>query len=478
MSTDGPSFADLFAQESMPAGRAKRVSVGDEVKAVVAHITTDAVFVDLDAKQQGFFDRFDLTGPDGELQAKVGDTISGWVVHIDPTSHQVKLGSRLGKDAGRDQLQTAFEGGLPVEGEVTGLNKGGAEVTIAGLRGFCPMSQLDARYVEDPGAFVGRTLSFVITKLDERDVVLSRRKLLEREASEARTKVLSKLQVGAELSGQVTQTRDFGAFVDLGGVEGLIPMRELSHDRVQRADDIVSVGDVVHVKVTKIEPDSDKDRVRITLSLKALAADPWEGVETIAPVGRVVAGQVTRIAEFGAFVRLGTGIEGLLHVSELSVKHPSEALEVGQQLMLAVRGIDQTRRRISLALAADGAALGEAVKDLRPVVGALVDAVVEKHERFGVFVQIDGTKGRVGRGLIPHAESGFPRGADMRKEMPEGSNVRAKVIDATEGRVRLSIKAAKDDAERAVYDNFKQAQAAQGGMGTLGDLLSKALDKK
>lgn len=476
MSTDGPSFADLFAQQSMPAGRTKRVSVGDEVEAVVAHITNDAVFVDLDAKQQGFFDRLDLTGPDGELQAKVGDTLKGWVVSIDASSHQVKLGSRLGKDAGRDQLQTAFEGGLPVEGEVTGLNKGGAEVTLAGLRGFCPMSQLDARYVEDPSAFVGRTLTFLITKLDDRDVVLSRRKLLEQEARDARTKVLGKLQVGAELSGQVTQTRDFGAFVDLGGVEGLIPMRELSHDRVQRADDIVSVGDVVHVKVLKIETKDDK--VRISLSLKALAADPWEGVESIAPVGRVVAGQVTRLADFGAFIRLGTGIEGLLHVSELSVNHPSDALEVGQQLMLAVRGIEHDRRRISLALAADGASLGDAVKDLRPVVGALVDAQVEKVERFGVFVQIDGTKGRVGRGLIPNAETGLPRGADMRRELPEGSKVRAKVIDATEGRMRLSIKAAKDDAERAVFNNFKQAQAEKGGMGTLGDLLSKALEKK
>src|SRR5690606_20909543 len=150
------------------------------------------------------------------------------------------------------------EGELPVEGKITGLNKGGAEVEVAGARGFCPMSQLDNRYVEDPAAFVGQTLSFLVTKLDERDVVLSRRRLLEREARAAREKVLGTLQQGAEMRGRVTQVREFGAFVDLGGIEGLIPMRELSHDRVQRAEDVVSIGDVVDVLVTKVETDGEK----------------------------------------------------------------------------------------------------------------------------------------------------------------------------------------------------------------------------
>ncbi|MEQ9080235.1 MAG: S1 RNA-binding domain-containing protein, partial [Sandaracinaceae bacterium] len=379
--------------------------------------------------------------------------------------------------AGVEQLAAAHEQGLPVEGTITGVNKGGAEVQVAGLRGFCPFSQLDTRYVEDPASWVGQTHLFVIAELKDREVVLSRRRLLEREAAAARETLMEKLDEGATARGRVTQVRDFGAFVDLGGVEGLIPVRELSHDRVQRADDVLSVGDVVEVKVTRIEQDGGK--TKITLSLKALAADPWDGIETIAPVGKVLGGQVTRLADFGAFVRLAAGVEGLLHVSELDarVEHPSEQLEVGQQLLVVVRDVDRKRQRLSLTLAQEGAQAGEEAKNLRPVQGALVTATVEKHERFGVFAQVAGTKGRAGRGLVPMAETGLPRGADVRKELPIGTEIRAKVVDATEGRMRLSMRAAKDDAERAVFDDYRQQQEKQGGMGTLGDLLKAKLEK-
>ena len=465
------SFKDMFEAETMPSGRARQWRVGDDVEAVIAHVSAEAIFVDLDAKQQGYFDRFGL---EGEFAA--GDTIRGVVIAVDEASDQIKLGTSLGKGAGSEALQGAFDAGLPVEGKITGLNKGGAQVEIAGLRGFCPMSQLDSRYVEDPQEFVGRTLTFLITKLEERDVVVSRRALLEREQAKARQEVLSTLQEGAQMHGTVTQIRDFGAFVDLGGVEGLVPVRELSHDRVQRPQDVVSVGDVVLVLVTKVEPDGE--RLRISLSLKALASDPWDGVERVAPLGKVVAGRVTRLAEFGAFVRLAEGIEGLLHVSEIGVRvsHPSEHLEVGQQLLVAIRDVDKGRHRISLALAAQGAKEGEEAKDLRPVQGAVVTAVVDKVEHFGVFVQVAGTQGRAGRGLVPTAEMGTSRGSDVRKELPLGTEIRAKVIDATEGRMRLSIRAAVEDAERAVFDNYKQEQAKKGGMGTLGDLLKAKLD--
>ena len=473
----GPSFADLFAAEEMPQGRSRRFSVGDAVEGVVAHITADAVFVDLDAKQSGLFEKHALLDHEGNLRVKVGDTVKGQVVAIEGASQQIKLGTSLGKDAGVEQLAAAHEQGLPVEGTITGVNKGGAEVQVAGLRGFCPFSQLDTRYVEDPASWVGQTHLFVIAELKDREVVLSRRRLLEREAAAARETLMEKLDEGATARGRVTQVRDFGAFVDLGGVEGLIPVRELSHDRVQRADDVLSVGDVVEVKVTRIEQDGGK--TKITLWLKALAADPWDGIETIAPVGKVLGGQVTRLADFGAFVRLAAGVEGLLHVSELDarVEHPSEQLEVGQQLLVVVRDVDRKRQRLSLTLAQEGAQAGEEAKNLRPVQGALVTATVEKHERFGVFAQVAGTKGRAGRGLVPMAETGLPRGADVRKELPIGTEIRAKVVDATEGRMRLSMRAAKDDAERAVFDDYRQQQEKQGGMGTLGDLLKAKLEK-
>ncbi len=475
---DSESFAELFAREAnVGAARARRLSIGDEVEGVVAHVGADSVLVDLDAKQQGWFARQDLIGPDGELVVKLGDKVRGHVLDIDRSTSEVQLGTALGKDAGRAQLALAYEQGIPVEGRVAAINKGGAEVEVAGLRGFCPMSQLDVRFVEDPSAFVGQTLRFAVVELKDRDVVLSRRRLLERDAQQARAKLESKLEEGAVMSGRVTQIRDFGAFVDIGGMEGLVPVRELSHDRVQRPEDVLAVGDVVEVKVLRLEREGEK--LKITLSLKALAGDPWEGISTIAPVGRVVAGQVTRLTEFGAFVRLAPGVEGLLHVSELGarVTHPSEALEIGQQLLCVVKEVDAKRRRVSLTLSEQGAREGEEARTIRPVLNAIVMATVEKHERFGVFVQVAGTQGRAGRGLVPSAELGIARGADLRKELPLGTQVRAKIVDATEGRLRLSIRAAVDDAERADFDTYRQNQAPKGGMGTLGDLLREKLGK-
>ena len=465
------SFADLFAKSEMPRGDRRRFEVGDEVEGVVAHVGEDTVFLDLDAKQQAWFDRFEV--PDAVL----GETLKGRVVQIDEASDQLKLARSFGRGAGLQELQIAFDEQVPLEGKITGVNRGGAEVDIAGTRGFCPFSQLDKRYIEDPSQFVGRTLTFLVQELKDREVVLSRRKLLQQEEREARIEIMGKLQVGASMQGRVTQIRDFGAFVDLGGVEGLLPVRELSHDRVQRPQDVVAVGDIVLTKIMAVETDGEK--LRITLSLKALATDPWDGIETIAPIGKVLAGQVTRLTDFGAFVRLGHGIEGLLHISEIGVRvtHPSEALEVGQQLLVTATAIDKKRHRVSLTMAEQGANVGDISQNVLPVLGALVKAVVEKHERFGVFVQVEGTRGRAGRGLVPTAELGLPRGADVRKELPVDTVIQAKVVDATEGRMRLSIRAAKDDAERAVFDNFRQSQADQGSMGTFGDLLRAKLKK-
>jgi small subunit ribosomal protein S1 len=473
---DVESFAALFAREGS-GPKTRRFSMGQEAEGVVAHISGDAVLVDLDAKQQGWFSRLDLTSPDGQLLVRVGDRVKGRVVAIDRSTSEIQLATALGKEAGREQLALAFTQNVPVEGKVVGLNKGGAEVEVAGMRGFCPMSQLDNRFVADPSVFVGQTLRFEITKLEERDVVLSRRRLLEREAKAARSQLESNLVEGAVMRGRVTQLREFGAFVDIGGVEGLLPLRELSHDRVQRAEDVLSIGDVVEVKLVRIEREGEK--LKLTLSLRALATDPWDGLDTIAPRGSVLAGQVTRIAEFGAFVRLAPGVEGLLHVSELGARatDPATALTVGQQVLVTVKEADRERRRVGLGLAGEGARAGDRAKDVRPVLGAVVKATVEKHERFGVFVQIAGIPGRAGRGLVPNAELGTQRGVDVRKELPLGAEVRAKVVDATEGRVRLSVRAAVEDAERADFDSYRELSSAMGGMGTLGDLLKRKLGK-
>jgi small subunit ribosomal protein S1 len=479
------SFADLFNRGEVVVAKSRTLRNGDEVEGLVAHISSDAVFLDLDDKQQAFFERIELEQTDpitGEkrLPVKVGERFKGFVVSSE--GGQVKLTRRLGKgEISTEHLQLAFESGVAVEGKVTGVNKGGVDVDIAGIRAFCPISQLDDHRIDDAAGYVGRTLPFVVTRLENRNVVVSRRTLLEREAKDARDRAIAGLAIGATIKGRVTQIRDFGAFVDVGGVEGLVPLRELSHDRL-RAEDVVQLGDVIEVQIKGIEKKTDakgREKLEITLSLKALAGDPWDSIEQIAPVGRVVAGQVTRMAEFGAFVRLGSGIDGLLHVSELGarVKRPEEALSIGQSLLVKVQSVDPAKKRVSLALAGEGLTAGAVDPGTRIVIGSVVKALVEKVESYGVVVQIQGTKGRSGRATVPNAETNTRPGSDLRKEFPVGKEITAKVLEASDNRVRLSIKAALDDAERADFDNFRAVQGGA-GMGTLGDLLKAKLAKK
>lgn len=495
MSKESPrsgSFADLFARGEVAIHKARTLRNGDEVEGVVAHISSDAVFLDLDDKQQAFFERIDFEALDPATQqkalsVKLGDRLKGFVVSND--NGQIKLTKRFGKgEVSTEHLRLAFESGVAIEGKITGVNKGGVDVDLAGLRAFCPISQLEDHRVEDASTYIGRNLAFVITKLEGKNVVLSRRQLLERELKDARERTLAGLAIGATVKGRVSQIREFGAFVDLGGIEGLVPLRELSHDRV-RVEDVVQLGDTVEVQVKGIEKKTDakgREKTEITLSLKALSRDPWENIETTAPVGRVVAGQVARTAEFGAFVRLASGVEGLLHISELSgageggksVKRTEDALSIGQSLLVRVVSVDASKKRVSLALASDGLQAGAVDGGSRVIVGAIVKGVVDKVETYGVVVQIQGVKGRGGRGVIPNAETATRPGTDLRKEFPAGKEVSAKVLEASDGRVRLSVKAALDDAERADFDAFRANAAGRAGMGTFGDLLKGKLQIK
>lgn len=475
------SFASLFEQSGgVQRKSGSSVKVGARVEATIVQITRDAVFVDLDQKRQAYMDRAEVLGPDGQPTVKVGDKLVAHVLEVDGRSGSVRLGRSLGKGGDVGQLELAREQGISVEGKVVAINKGGAEVELYGVKAFCPTSQLDNRFVQDPTSLIGKTLQFKVTEIREggRSVVLSRRAHLEAESREAMERLVATLAPGAIVKGTVSGVRDFGAFVDLGGVEGLVPASELSHDSRVRPADLVHVGDAMEVQVKEIRG-SGRD-TKITLSLKALSADPWDAIEIVAPVGRVVAGAVTRLADFGAFVRLGNGVEGLLHVSELPgrVDHPSKALSEGQALLVIVRSVDRAAKKISLALAPEGATAGAAAQSKSFPVGTIVKARVDHLETFGIFVQIEGTSGRAGRGLIPNAELGVPRGADVRKLFPEGHLVTAKVVETGEGRLRLSIRAIGADEERAAFDGYQRASKGPGKTGaTLGDLMKARLKR-
>jgi small subunit ribosomal protein S1 len=468
----------MFEREGAAPKKRRRLRVGDRLEAIVVRIGRESVFVELDGKQQAFLEAAELRDEDGTISVKEGDRLSANVVEVNDAQGIVRLGRSLGKQhlgAGNvAALETAKESGLPVEGKVTGVNKGGLDVDFGGVRAFCPMSQVDSRRVDDPSHLVGQVLKFAVTDVSNggKNVVVSRRAALEREAGESAARALTKIVPGAVLRGSVTSVRDFGAFVDLGGVEGLIPRSEIAHDRSVAVASALSAGDSVEVQVREIKDVAGKPGAppskKITLSLKALAADPWAELPSAIAEGRVCRGTVTRAADFGLFVRLAPAVEGLLHVSELGrAKGPAE----GEELLVVVKKVDREAKKISLVPAPDGAQEGATVASKTVSVGAIVHGSVERIETYGIFVQLDGTKGRAGRGLVPNAELGVPRGTDLRKAFPEGTKVTAKVLETGDGRLRLSIKGAKADEERADYEEARSKQSVPASLGTFADLL-------
>lgn len=460
------SFADMFESSGGATPTRRRYRVGEAIKGQVVLVGAEGVFVDLEG-QQGFFPKLALAAPNGELKVAVGDTLEGFVTKIEGGS--LELGRRLSAGGmSSEQLETALAEKTPIEGKVTGVVKGGLTVDLGGTRAFCPMGMIDTRRVMDATPFLLQTLQFRIVELrGDRDVIVSRRAILEAEQAIQRDALLASMQLGARLRGQVTKVLEFGAFVDLGGIEGLIPTRELTHDR-RRAEQVVSTGDFVEVRVLDIDRG---EKTKITLSLKALASDPWDAIDEVAPIGRVVAGKVVKLMEFGAFVQIAPGIEGLLHVSELGAgnRHPSAMLSAGDAVLVVVRNVDRERQRIGLAPAPKGASVGEAIGGGALTAGAIVKCTVEAIERFGVFVQIENTAGRAGRGLIRERELGLAQGADLKRTFPIGTELTAKIVSAGD-KLELSVKAIKEDEERTVFESY--AKGSKGTkMGTLGDLL-------
>jgi small subunit ribosomal protein S1 len=341
--------------------------VGEKATGSLVTVGRDTSFVDLGGKSEGMVATAELLDDEGDLAFAPGDEVTGVVTGRDPESGCYLLRVRPGRgEAARGELNYAREHGIPVEGVVTGVNKGGLDVEVAGIRAFCPVSQIDLGFVEDPSTYVGRRLSFRITKLaegrhDKLDVVLSRRALLQEEAARQAEEAKARLKPGETVRGTVSSVTSYGAFVDLGGVEGLLHVSEMSHARVDDPNELFQEGQSIEVQVLKIEEREDKKgrpATRISLSRKSLEDDPWSSAAERFPVGTRVVGRVMRLQDFGAFVELAPGLDGLVHISELEpgrrIQHPRESVELGQDLEVVVLAVDAERRRISLSRVHDG----------------------------------------------------------------------------------------------------------------------------
>ncbi len=368
-----------FEQQSAPSTPKKekdKESKGPQkVSGKILSIGEEWIFVDLGGKAEGRIAAAELKDAEGNLTVKEGDSLDATVTGTDPETGALLLQRRAGgKGKGKKpaevvpEIRQAAEHGLPLEGLVTGLNKGGAEVQVYGMRAFCPLSQLDLRYVENPQQFVGQKLMFKVNRLEEGNrggrgpnIVLSRRQLLEEEQQARASETRDKLQVGAVLTGRVTSLTSYGAFIDLGGIEGMLHVSEIGHTRTTHPQDVFHVGDEVEVQVIKIEKGKDEKRPeRISLSRRSLQADPWTEAASRFTEGMEVPGRVMRTETFGAFVELVPGLEGLVHISEMGagrrLNHSREAVQPGQEVQVRVLGVDTGRRRISLSMNTGGAA--------------------------------------------------------------------------------------------------------------------------
>ncbi len=359
--TNNEDFASLFGEfekQQATTGN-KEPRTGDRVSGIVVSIQSDNIYVDLGSKTEGIVEREELTDDEGKLTVKVGDSIEIVVSGKDESSGTLMLGSQHARRMhGIEGLQQAYDDQTPVEGHVTGTIKGGLEVAMSSVRAFCPASQIDINYVEDLETFVGERLAFRITKIEggrHPNLVVSRRALLEEEQQALATETRAHLEVGAVMSGRVSSLKEFGAFIDLGGVEGMVHISELAFGRVEHPQDILSVGQEVEVSVLKIEKtDNPRHPERIALSIRALARDPWRDVLTDYPVGAQVQGTVSRVQPFGAFIELASGVDGLVHISELGagrrISHPQEVVSVGDRVQARVLSVDMEKHRIGLSL--------------------------------------------------------------------------------------------------------------------------------
>jgi small subunit ribosomal protein S1 len=342
-------FAAMLEDEQDRAP-APVLSVGQRLSGRIQTMDESSVFVDYGGRSEAVVDIQELRDEHGEVSCQVGDNIEAFVASVE---NEVRL--TLSRRTGNVQiLRQAYENGIPVDGRVTGFNSGGLVVNLGGRRAFCPVSQIDTGYSKDLASYAGQTLTFKIVEFRGRgrNIVLSRRAHLEAEAARRADELREKLSEGAEVTGKVTRLERFGAFVDLGGVEGLVHISEIAHNRVGHPKDVLRSGDEVNVKILELK-DLGGDRERISLSMKALQPDPWDGAIEKVREGEVISGKVVSIQQFGAFVEVSPGVEGLVHVSQLArsrVARPADAVSIGQEVRARIRKIDRERKRISLSI--------------------------------------------------------------------------------------------------------------------------------
>ena len=480
---EAEDFASMLSHESPSR---QRIVVGETVTGPILSInpSSQTVLVELDAQNTGVLDYRDIFSEGGEQRYFAGDSITAYVVSRRGGEVILSLSLSQSKRGAQD-LQMAHENQVPVKGKVTGENPGGFDVTIFGKRCFCPASQMDLRFVQNKADYIGKDFDFLIDQFEEggRNIVVSRAKLLKRQAAEKIEQLEANLNNDPILTGVVQEVRDYGAFVDIGGMDGFLHISEMSYARLSRASDFVAKGDQVKVKVIKIEDTGDKKR--ISLSMKAIDDDPWLTASERYKDEGSYSGKVTRLEPYGAFVELEPGIEGLVHISEMSwgkrIHHPGDVLKVGDQVSVRVLSLDNSAKKISLSLKniEDDPWL-QVERELTP--GTTHTGVVESLKGFGAIVQLN--DGLVS-GLLPMTTLKKAFGESYRKQAspPKELQVTIRTVDSAERKILLGLPDIEEEGQEA--DDFREylarkkektASPKPSERGSFGDLLAKSLE--
>ncbi len=450
MKKGGESFSDLFDQEVTK----NSFTPGDVVKGRIIRITDDFVVVDINYKSEGLIPSNEFRRIEGKIQATPGDEIEVYIEKVENENGMVVLS----KDKA-DMLQAwndisrAAENEEVVEGVVVAKVKGGLSVDI-GVKAFLPGSQIDLRPVRNLDVYLGKTLKFKVIKFNKKrgNIVLSRRALLEEERESLKSQTLDSIKSGQVVRGIVKNITDYGAFIDLGGMDGLLHITDMSWGRVKHPSEILNVGQEIEVKVLKY----DDEKERVSLGLKQLQPDPWDGVAAQYAVGTKVSGKVVSLAEYGAFIELGDGVEGLIHVSEMSwtkrVKHPSQIINVDDVVNVQVLEVDKENRRISLGMKQlEPNPWVELKETYQP--GTIIEGEVKSVTDFGVFIGVD--KGV--DGLIHISDFSWTKRINHPSEMFEkGQKVRAVVlgVDTENERFSLGLKQLESDPWSHVSNKY------------------------
>jgi small subunit ribosomal protein S1 len=449
------NFADLLAESF---GEGTNVE-GSVVRGFVIGIEGDAVIIDVGLKSEGRVPLKELAAPGQQADVSIGDEIEVYVERMEDRNGQAVLSrDKARREEAWGVLEASFEKQERVTGVIFGKVKGGFTVDLSGATAFLPGSQVDIRPVRDLGPLMGTPQPFQILKIDRRrgNIVVSRRAVLEESRAEARSELVSNLQEGQVLQGVVKNITDYGAFVDLGGVDGLLHVTDIAWQRISHPSEALQIGETVEVQVIRFNAETQ----RISLGMKQLLSDPWENVEGKFPIGAKMDGRVTNITDYGAFVELEAGVEGLVHVSEMSWTkknvHPGKIVSTSQQVEVMVLDVDLSKRRISLGLKQCTTNPWEDLSATYPV-GTEIDGEIRNITEFGLFVGLNDDID----GLVHLSDISWENaGEEALEGFTKGDMVKAKVldIDVNKERISLGIKQLTDDPFAGQADAYRKGE--------------------